>query len=130
RVDINQTGGQSNIYLTVSTQNISVPVSGGRFGIDVKTNAGGYHVLYLPAWCKIENKYATRFTLTCDANMNTQSRSDWFKIVAGDKEMRINLTQSGSGKKSPRIKRIKCFNCPQINDIVTTHLGLVGDSDY
>jgi len=80
--------------LSVSTQNISFSATGGSSNITVTTNAVNYNVTSLPAWCTL-TKYSGYFVLTCSAHTGNTSRAEWFKVTAGDKEVRINISQSG-----------------------------------
>ena len=73
--------------------------SGGRETYYVKTSASSYETWGVPSWCSIENKTSSSFTLVCDRNTSTSSRSDYMKVKAAGKEIRIDITQSG--KKGP-----------------------------
>lgn len=86
-------------YLTVDnkTETSSRFSSGG--GIEtftVKTDGSSYEVKMLPSWCTITSKNAGSFTIRCEANTSTSSRSDWFQVKSGDKTVRINVSQSGN----------------------------------
>ena len=80
--------------LSVSTQTISFAASGGSSNITVTTNAQNYNITSLPSWCTI-TKYSGYFVLNCSANTGNTSRNEWFKVTAGDKEVRIDISQSG-----------------------------------
>jgi tetratricopeptide (TPR) repeat protein len=120
--------------LTTSTQNISFSASGGKYFIDVKTNASGYQVQNPPSWCTV-NKYNTWFSINCSANKSTPSRSDWFKVVAGDKEVKITVNQDGISQSRTTTSRTNystatnrntaksCFNCPKTKDTWGLTLG-------
>jgi len=128
RINISQTGNTQLVTtLSTSTQNISFISSGGSTTLDVKTNASNYQIVYLPLWCKVGNKLSTWFSLVCEPNNTGKSRSDWFKVKAGDKEVKIYVYQAGSAnttsnnnagattsksKKPSQSPKLKCFNCP------------------
>jgi hypothetical protein len=121
--------------LTTSTQSISLIANGGKYIIDVKTNASDYQVYYLPTWCTVGAKYNTWFSINCNANNTTQSRSDWFEVVAGDKRVRITVKQAGIAQSQTKTSHTNnstatnkdatksCFNCPKTNDTWGLTLG-------
>ncbi len=88
----------SSITLSVSKQNVSFKASAESIMIDVKTNANDYQIAHLPSWCKLKNKYSTWFSLECDINRATQSRSDWIEVTAGGKKEKIAVSQAGATK--------------------------------
>jgi tetratricopeptide (TPR) repeat protein len=79
--------------LSTSTTNVSFNVIGGTQRIYITTNASSYTVSYLPSWCSVSSKTATYFEITCKANHGSPNRNDWFKVSAGDKEVRIVVQQ-------------------------------------
>lgn len=89
-------------YLTVngSTSNKIKSFSeyGGRETYTINTNASSFETWGVPSWCRIENKTSTSFTLVCEPMSTTGERSDYLKIKAGGKEIRIDIKQNG--KKS------------------------------
>ncbi len=110
------------ITLDVSNQNISFPSGGGNKTIYVNTNARYFQIFYLPSWCKVENKYQNSFSLVCYDNTTESSRSDWFKILAGEREVRVYVSQAGivnsstQKKQKNTLKKVRgCFNCPKAN---------------
>jgi hypothetical protein len=87
-------------YLQVNNRNslsISFSASGGTQTVSVSTDCNSYDIKYLPSWCRV-SKGGTSFTLTCEAN-DGDSRSDWFKVIAGTKEVRIDVSQERGIKK-------------------------------
>lgn len=85
----------STPFLTVDgktdvTSNYSY--SGGTYNYLVKTNSSDYSVTMLPSWCSV-SKYADVFTITCDRNNSSSSRSDWFKVSAGDLSVKVHVSQ-------------------------------------
>lgn len=84
--------------LDVSNKNITFSESGGKILIDVATDASDYQITNLPYWCKVDNKYAKWFSLVCDVNAGNK-RSDWFKVIAGGKEVKITINQAGTNNQ-------------------------------
>jgi hypothetical protein len=127
RISVSQSG-KGKTTLTTSTQNISFTTSGGKALIDVKTNAGDFQITYLPSWCRVGNKYSTWFSLECDANNKGRSRSDWFKVTADGKEVKIYVKQAGTNNSTTyksSTSTEKCFNCPKTKDTWGLTLGYV-----
>ncbi len=85
--------------LSVSKENLSFSASGGTESIMVTTNKGLYSVNLLPSWCSIQ-KYSGYFVISCAANSSTNARNDFFMVVAGDKTVRINVSQSGKKEET------------------------------
>jgi hypothetical protein len=113
---VRQTGEESstNINLTasdatlsVSKDNINFISSGGNENITVFTNASSYLIKLLPTWCSV-SKSANSFTITCLPNIG-DARIDFFTVTAGDKTVKIHVSQMGQSKKKTR----SCFNCPK-----------------
>lgn len=67
--------------------------SGGRERYSVSTSASSYDIWGVPTWCSIEDKTSTGFTLVCSRNTNSSSRSDYMKVKAAGKEIRIDIKQ-------------------------------------
>ncbi len=87
-------------YLTVDSKTaVSTSFSslGGKEVFYVKTDASSWDTWGVPSWCEVTSKTATSFSLTCKPNTGT-ARSDWMKVKAGGKEVRIEIKQSGSSK--------------------------------
>lgn len=89
----------AEIYLTVngSTSNKTKSFSeyGGRETYTINTNASSFETWGVPSWCRIENKTSTSFTLVCEPKSTVGERSDYMKIIAGGKEIRIDIKQTG-----------------------------------
>lgn len=77
--------------------------SGGRETYYVKTSASSYETWGVPSWCSIENQTSSSFTLVCNRNTSTSSRSDYMKVKAAGKEIRIDITQDASSGPSAKI---------------------------
>lgn len=78
-------------YLTVNPTSVSFGGSGGSRTFYVSTDGDSWSVDYLPNWCSV-SKSATSFQLKCEANTGGE-RTDWFKVNAGDKTVKITVTQ-------------------------------------
>ena len=85
--------------------------------IKVNTSASAYSVRYVPSWCIVE-KFNSYFIVSASTNPKYTDRKDWFKVVAGDKEVRINIVQYAKTGSSPSLtsNTVNCFNCPKTND--------------
>ncbi len=86
----------SNITLSVSKTEITTTAESSTVVIDVNTNASDYSVILLPSWCYVKTKYPTWFSIGCYPNMLSNDRSDYFKVTAGGKDVKINITQKGT----------------------------------
>jgi hypothetical protein len=122
KMNINQQGGEE-ITLSTSIQNVSITKEVGSMVINVNTNANDFNITLLPSWCKV-NKYRTWFSLNCEPNLTGESRSDWFYVNAGEKQVKIIVNQSAVSsnshvkkKDNPTVRNNytneKCFNCPK-----------------
>lgn len=86
-------------YLTVDNKNTTsshFSSSGGSESFTVQTDGDSYEVRLLPSWCTVTSKTSGSFTIRCEANTSTSSRSDWFQVKSGEKMVRIDVTQSGN----------------------------------
>lgn len=86
-------------YLTVDNKNTTsshFSSSGGSESFTVQTDGDSYEVRLLPSWCTVTSKTSGSFTIRCEANTSTSSRSDWFQVKSGEKTVRIDVTQSGN----------------------------------
>lgn len=83
-------------YLNVSPTSITAERTEGIVIVDVKTDASDYSVSLLPSWCKVKSKNKTWFSLSYTANPNSSSRSDWFKVTAGGKTVKVTITQKAN----------------------------------
>jgi hypothetical protein len=131
RINISQSGVVKKIetILNASCQDVSFGANRGKKSIFISTNADKYEISYLPNWCSV-TKYSTWFEISCDVNNSYQDRKDWFKVTAGDKEIRINVQQSGVAYPitiATNKKKKKCFNCPNTNYSVGLTLGYLED---
>ena len=81
--------------------------------IKVYSGASTYAVpsYYIPSWCTVKT-YSGYFTVTASTNPNYTSRKDWFKVTAGDKEVKIYvcLLYTSFEKKVMKIILYLTFN--------------------
>lgn len=80
--------------------------SGGRVYYSVDTSANSYETWGVPSWCSIENKTSSGFTLVCNKNINRSSRSDYMKVKAAGKEIRIDIKQEASSGPTATINNL------------------------
>lgn len=84
-----------NYYLNVSKTNLVYYYDGADQQINVDTNADDYSVTLVPSWFTV-TKYDRHIRIWCSYNGSNNSRSDWFKITVGNKEVRVSVTQHGT----------------------------------
>jgi len=100
-VYLNKRAGESS-YLTVDSKtSVSASFGASRSSetFYVSTDADSWTTWGVPSWCSITDKTSTSFKIVCDANTSSSSRSDYMKIKAGNKEVRIDITQAGQPRR-------------------------------
>ena len=86
-----------NTSLIVSNTDLSFSHKGGRVGIRVWCNYP-WEVAVPPAsWGRLDRTEDSLY-LIVEANRKRDGRSDYFKLRSGDKEARINVSQSGKNQ--------------------------------
>lgn len=70
--------------------------SGGQRTYTVQTSASTFELWGIPSFCEVQNKTSTSFTLVCKRNPNRSERSDYFKVQAAGKEIRIDVKQKAA----------------------------------
>lgn len=93
RINISQDGKPAT-RLSVSTENVSFGKDGGRRTITVSTNGEWRIGVGTASWAHTSISGNT-ITLRVDENDGGDERTDYFTVVAGDKDIRINITQAG-----------------------------------
>ena len=84
------------VTLKVSTQDLSFLPAGGTKSITVTiTNTDTYDITSLPDWCSVK-KYSGSFEVTCKPYTGNSTRSDKFKVTAGNKEVIVNISQAAA----------------------------------
>lgn len=103
RINISQDGKPAT-RLSVSTENVSFGKDGGRRTITVSTNGEWRIGVGTASWAHTSISSNT-ITLRVDENNSGDERTDYFTVVAGDKEVRIDISQEGG--PSAEINRIR-----------------------
>lgn len=79
---------------------------GGREYYTVNSIVGDYETWGVPSWCSIEGKTSSGFTLVCNKNTTTSERSDYMKVKAAGKEIRIDIKQAAGTGPSAKITNV------------------------
>lgn len=103
RINISQDGKPAT-RLSVSTENVSFGKDGGRRTITVSTNGEWRIGVGTASWAHTSISGNT-ITLRVDENDSGDERTDYFTVVAGDKDVRIDISQEGG--PSAEINRIR-----------------------
>ena len=103
RINISQDGKPAT-RLSVSTENVSFGKDGGRRTIIVSTNGEWRIGVGTASWAHTSISSNT-ITLRVDENNSGDERTDYFTVVAGNKEVRIDISQEGG--PSAEINRIR-----------------------
>lgn len=93
RINISQ-DGKPVTRLSVSTENVSFGKDGGRRTITVSTNGEWEIGVGTASWAHTSIS-GNIITLRVDENDSGDERTDYFTVVAGDKNVRIDITQAG-----------------------------------
>lgn len=99
--DVKKKEGYSS-FLTVDSKtavSTSFASFGGSETFYVKTDASSWETWGVPSWCKVTSKTSKSFSLSCERNTGA-ARSDWMKVKAGNKEVRIDIKQSAGSQSS------------------------------
>lgn len=84
-------------YLLIDQQTsltVAINSYSGNETYNVSTDGKEWSISHLPSWCRI-TKYANSFSLYVEANPLHEERTDWFKVTSDNKEVIINVKQSG-----------------------------------
>ena len=98
RVNISQEGAvtqKTETNLSLSKTNLYFSNNGGDENIIITTNNNNFSIELIPSWCTFQ-KFSNSIIVTCLQNNTNQSRSDWFKITAGNKEVKVYVNQEAS----------------------------------
>ena len=102
RVNISQEGGvtqKTETNLSLSKTNLYFSKNGGDENIIVTTNNNNFSIELIPSWCTFQ-KFSNSIIVSCLQNNTNQPRSDWFKITAGSKEVKVYVNQEASDTNS------------------------------
>ena len=91
RVDISQGKGNS---LAVSSESLSFASSGGSQTINVNSSSSWKIGTSTYSWGHLKTTSNT-VTVSLDANVSADSRTDYFTVVSGNKSLKINIRQEG-----------------------------------
>lgn len=81
-------------YINVSSTSVSFDADGGSYFFSVNSNVSWYIDTNTESWGHL-NKSDNELTLRVDANDNVEPRTDYFILKAGDKSIRVNISQEG-----------------------------------
>ena len=95
RVDISQGKGNS---LTVSSEFLSFASSGGSQTITVNSSSPWKIGISTYSWGHLTTA-GNSVTVSLDANVSAESRTDYFTVVSGNKSLKINIRQEGKNYK-------------------------------
>lgn len=95
RVDISQGKGNS---LTVSSEFLSFTSSGGSQTITVNSSSPWKIGISTYSWGHLTTA-GNSVTVSLDANVSAESRTDYFTVVSGNKSLKINIRQEGKNYK-------------------------------
>ena len=87
-------------YLKVDNQTAissTYSAEGGSETYYVRTDGPSYEVTLLPSWCSVSDKTSSSFKIRWTANNTGSTRSDWFKVKSGSKEVRVDVSQASLG---------------------------------
>lgn len=85
---------QTTTYLTVSNSELNFDANGGAKTITVTSNKDWEISVHPYSWGHLTRNGNT-LTLRVDENTEREERTDFIKLSAADKEVRINITQEG-----------------------------------
>lgn len=106
--------GSTGSYLEVDFSSedtlAEFPSEGGEEVFFIYTDISDWTIWGVPSWCSVTEKDGESFTLQCSPNTTGADRSDYMKVMAGDLELRIDITQKGSSSSaSGRSGKVESF---------------------
>ena len=96
----------SSSYLSISPQSVSFSASGGTKTFSISASGSWYVSVDTDSW-GILTKSGSTLTLRVSENNSSGSRSDYFKIKCGEKEVKVSITQKGKTHTAPTSKSIQ-----------------------
>lgn len=119
--------------LTVNGNGTSVVLNfvgdGGSQTLSISTNQGVPTASSLPSWITVTSSSTTSMTIKCNANDSSSSRNDWFKIDAGSKSVRVNVSQSAGVEPKLEISKIEFANVQKDGTIISNYGATLYSSD-
>ncbi len=105
-VTLHKRAGEAT-YLKVDNKTAvtaSFSYDGGSETFYVSTDANNWTTWGVPSWITVTDVTSSSFKLKCNANSSTSARNDYMKVKAGDKEVRIDISQTGRPGPSVQIE--------------------------
>lgn len=104
RVNVVQQGTsqKTEASLSLSKTNLYFSKNGGDENIIITTNNNIFSIELIPSWCTFQ-KFSNSIIVSCLKNNTNQPRSDWFKITAGNKEVKVYVNQEASGTEPDKL---------------------------
>ena len=104
-----------------TSTDVSFSASGGSKTLTISTNRGTPYASALPSWITVSGSSSSSMTIYCSANTNTSSRSDWFNVNAGNKSVRVNVSQSGIENSNIRFTGSSFCNTTNDNTVIDSY---------
>ncbi len=104
-----------------SSTNISFSASGGTQTLSISTNQGTPSASALPSWITVSNISTSSISVRCSSNPNTTSRSDWFNVSAGNKTVRVNVSQSATENRNIQFTGFSFCNTTKDNTVIDSY---------
>lgn len=101
---INELSPRLKVNGESSTANISFSGSGGSQTLTISTNQGTPYCSALPSWISVSSTSTSAITIYCNSNSSSSSRTDWFNVNAGNKTVRVNVTQAASARRDTYLR--------------------------
>ena len=107
--------------LSLSSTSLSFSATGGSKTLSINTNLGTPTASALPSWITVTSISSSSITVRCSANSSTTSRYDWFNISAGNKTIRVDVTQRGSERINLRFTGSSFGNVEKNGDVIDSY---------
>lgn len=109
-IPVNELKGQDVSTIVVTPTKLSFGASGGTKILTVNTSREWSISIGTASWGHL-TKSGNTLTLRVDANTSTVSRTDFFKIKAGDREERIFISQQGQENNQDKYRHANISKC-------------------
>lgn len=118
---INELSPRLTVNGNSSSTNISFGASGGTQTLSISTNQGTPSASALPSWITVSNISSSSISVRCSSNPNTTSRSDWFNVSAGNKTVRVNVSQSATENRNIQFTGSSFCNTTKDNTVIDSY---------
>ncbi len=118
---INELSPRLTVNGNSSSTNISFGASGGSQTLSISTNQGTPSASALPSWITVSNISSSSISVRCSSNPNTTSRSDWFNVSAGNKTVRVNVSQSATENRNIQFTGSSFCNTTKDNTVIDSY---------